>query len=177
MKETNIDCLKYRKSTHLAGVDVEMIIAQQGNCKLTIKDAYYQKNVNVSGNKTDAYIIEFVQDVKPMVVNSTNRRIIANNVKILKQLSSVESRNIGNWSGTEIELYFDEAVKMMGKITGGIRVKTIFIDHTINVKKIQLKLQTADSIVTLQEIWKSLSKNEQAHPVIAATKDKLKNTL
>ena len=99
MKETNIDCLKYRKSTHLAGVDVEMIIAQQGNCKLTIKDAYYQKNVNVSGNKTDAYIIEFVQDVKPMVVNSTNRRIIANNVKILKQLSSVESRNIGNWSG------------------------------------------------------------------------------
>jgi len=25
-KQFNIDCMKYRKSTHLAGVDVEMII-------------------------------------------------------------------------------------------------------------------------------------------------------
>lgn len=30
MKETGIDCMKYRKSTHLAGVDVEMIIAEKG---------------------------------------------------------------------------------------------------------------------------------------------------
>ena len=32
--ETNIDCMKYRKSTHLASVDVECI-AEKGSCELT----------------------------------------------------------------------------------------------------------------------------------------------
>ena len=32
MKETGIDFMKCRKSTHLAGVEVEMIIAEKGKC-------------------------------------------------------------------------------------------------------------------------------------------------
>jgi hypothetical protein len=63
-KETNIDCMKYRKSTHLAGVDVEMMIAEKGKCILTIKEAYYNTGVDVSGNKTDGYFIEFTENVK-----------------------------------------------------------------------------------------------------------------
>ena len=39
MKENNIDCMKYRKSTHLAGVDVETIVDDKGSCILTIKEA------------------------------------------------------------------------------------------------------------------------------------------
>ena len=35
--ETNIDCMKYRKSTHLASVDVERWNAEKGSCELTIK--------------------------------------------------------------------------------------------------------------------------------------------
>ena len=122
-KETNIDCMKYRKSTHLAGIDVETIISEKGNCILTIKEAYYNKNVDVSGNKTDGYFIEFVENVKPMVVNSINRKTISELLKKAKNLSSADSRNIGNWSNFTIELSFDENVKMMGKTTGGIRVK------------------------------------------------------
>jgi hypothetical protein len=64
MKETNIDCMKYRKSTHLAGVDVETIIAEKGNCIVTIKECYYAKGVDVSGNKTDGYFLEFVEDFR-----------------------------------------------------------------------------------------------------------------
>ena len=48
MKEHEIDCMKYRKSTHLAGVDVEMIIAEKGNCVLTLKEAYYATGIDVS---------------------------------------------------------------------------------------------------------------------------------
>ena len=40
--ERNIDAMKYRKSTHLAGVDVEMIIAEKGECILTIKAKMYR---------------------------------------------------------------------------------------------------------------------------------------
>ena len=122
-KEREIDCMRYRKSTHIAGIDVETIVTELGQCVLTIKDAYYSRNVDVSGNKTDGYFLEFEESVKPMVVNSINRKTIAAVVKLQKSLTSAESRNIGNWIGVVIELSFDESVKMMGKQVGGIRVK------------------------------------------------------
>ena len=123
MKEHNIDCMKHRKHTHLAGVDVAIITAEKGSCILTIKDAYFTRGIDVSGNKTDGYFLEFEEDVMPMVVNSSNRKTIANNLVLEKGLSLIDSRNIGNWIGTKVELYFDETIKMMGKVVGGIRVK------------------------------------------------------
>ena len=123
MKEYNIDCMKHRKHTHLAGVDVAIITAEKGKCVLTIKDAYFTRGIDVSGNKTDGYFLEFEEDVMPMVVNSSNRKMIANNLVLEKGLSLTDSRNIGNWIGTKIELYHDETIRMMGKVVGGIRVK------------------------------------------------------
>jgi hypothetical protein len=123
MKEHNIDAMKYRKHTHLAGVDVSIIASEKGKCVLTIKDAYYSKGVDLSGNKTDGYFLEFVEDVMDMVVNSSNRKQISQNLVLESGLSLIESRNIGNWIGRKIELYHDETIKMMGKVVGGIRVK------------------------------------------------------
>ena len=123
MKEHNIDAMKYRKHSHLAGVDVAIITAEKGKCVLTIKDAYYSKGVDVSGNRTDGYFLEFEEDVMDMVCNSSNRKMIANNLVLEKGLSLLDSRNIGNWIGTKVELQFDETIRMMGKIVGGIRVK------------------------------------------------------
>lgn len=123
MKETQIDSMKYRKSTHLAGIDVETIVNEKGSCVLTIKEAYYDKGVDVSGNKSDGYFIEFAEDIKPMMVNSINRKTINAVVKESKKCTSAESRFLPNWIGMKIELSFDETVKMMGKVTGGIRVK------------------------------------------------------
>ena len=122
MREIGIDAMKYRKSTHLAGIDVETIIAEKGNCILTIKECYYNTNVNVSGNKTSGYFLEFHENVKPMVANSTNRKVISNIVKSIKKCTSTECRNIGNWADIKIELLFDANVEMMGKVTGGIRI-------------------------------------------------------
>ena len=123
MKEHGIDAMKYRKHTHLAGVDVSIIASEKGKCLLTIKDAYYSKGVDVSGNRTDGYFLEFVEDVMDMVVNSSNRKQISQNLVLEKGLSLIDSRNIGNWIGYKIELYHDETIRMMGKIVGGIRVK------------------------------------------------------
>ena len=123
--ETNIDCMKYRKSTHLASVDVEAIIAEKGSCDLTIELAYYEKGVNVSGNKTDGYFLRFSEkDTKEMVVNSGNRKKIAAMVKDLKQCTAVESRNLSNWTGLQIRLNVDPNIKMMGQVVGGIIIDT-----------------------------------------------------
>jgi len=122
--ETNIDCMKYRKSTHLASVDVEMIIAEKGECILTIEKAFYNKGVDVNGKSTDAYFIKFAEpNVKEMIVNSINRKAIAQIVKELKNCTAVESRNIGNWSGLKIKLVVDNNVKFAKQIVQGIRVE------------------------------------------------------
>ena len=175
--EKNIDCMKYRKSTHLAGVDVETIIDDKGKCVLTIKDAYYDKGVDVSGNKTDGYFLEFVEAVKPMVVNSVNRKTIADIVKKSKNLTSVESRNIGNWIGQKIELLFDPNVKMMGKITGGIRVAPNSPIPNISDKNAIDILNSSKTLVELPINWSKLTKEEQSIPSVFALKEKLKTTL
>ena len=176
MKETGIDCMKYRKSTHLAGVDVEMIIADKGKCVLTIKESYYNTGVDVSGNRTDGYFLEFAEGVKPMVANSTNRKIIASIVKIRNKCTGSESRNIDNWKGLTIQLVFDEDVKMMNKRTGGIRVSPINPIPTISDAPSKAILSRSKSLVELQSNWSKLSKQEQALPSINALKDILKTT-
>jgi len=175
--EKDIDCMKYRKSTHIAGVDVDIIIAEKGKCVLTIKEAYYDRGVDVSGNKTDGYFLEFVEGVKPMVANSTNRKTIANIVKLNQKLSSSDSRNIGNWKGTKIELIFDESVKMMGKKTGGIRVAPISPIPDISDENGIKILSESKSIKELQSNWAKLNKDEQSLPTINSLKDKLKSQL
>lgn len=134
MKETNVDSMKYRKSTHLAGVDVEMMVKGSDKCILTIKEAYYSHNeivngvktgVNVSGKLLEGYFIEFEEDVKPMMVNSTNRKAINKLVESAKGLSSVESRVLTNWVGVHIELMFDPNVTMKGVTVGGIKVSPL----------------------------------------------------
>lgn len=120
--ETNIDCMKYRKSTHLASVDIDAIIAEKGLCELTIKLAFYDRGVDVSGNKTDGYFLKFEEPVKDMVVNSGNRKKISELVKEKLKCTAVESRNISNWIGLKIGLKVDPNVKMMGKVVGGIIV-------------------------------------------------------
>ena len=177
MKETNIDCMKYRKSTHLAGVDVDMIIAEQGKCVLTIKECYYAKSINVSGNNTDGYFLEFIEPVKDMVVNSTNRKIIASIVKLRNNCTGAESRNIGNWANLPIELTFDENVKMMGKKTGGIRVKPQSPIPTISDKNALTVLNNSKTLEDLKSNWSKLNINEQKLPTVIALKDKLKTTL
>jgi len=175
--EKNIDCMKYRKSTHLAGVDVETIVDDKGACILTIKEAYYNTGVDVSGNRTDGYFLEFVEAVKPMVANSVNRKTIAGIVKANKGISSVESRNIGNWAGTKIELIFDDSVKMMGKITGGIRIKPSSPIPDISDVNALAILNESKTLIELPINWGKLSKQEQSLPSVFALKEKLKNTL
>lgn len=177
MKERNLDCMKYRKSTHLAGVDVEMIIAEKGNCILTIKDAYYDRGVDVSGNKTDGYFIEFVEDVKPMVVNSGNRKTIASLIKLNNKCSAAESRNVDNWVGAKIELYFDESRKMMGKVTGGIGVVAKSPIPNISDENALSILNESKVLEDLKINWSRLSKDEQALPTVNSLKDKLKKQL
>lgn len=120
--ETSIDAFKYRKSTHLAAVDVREIIREKGTCELTIKLAYYEKGVNVNGKKQDGYFIRFEEPVKEFMPNSGNRKIIANIVKEKLNIPLTEAMIINTWTGLKINLLFDPNRTFGGEVTGGILV-------------------------------------------------------
>jgi hypothetical protein len=176
MKETEIDSMKYRKSTHLAGIDVEAIVSDKGSCILTIKEAYYDTNVDVSGNKTNGYFIDFIEDVKPMVANSGNRKIINDIVKEKLGCTSAESRMLPNWKNLQVDLYFDPSIKMMGKVTGGIKVKAVVKKVISDINALSI-LNTSTSIAELQTNWGKISPSEQHLPTVIALKESLKTTL
>jgi len=176
MKELEIDSMKYRKSTHLAGIDVEAIVEEKGNCILTIKEAFYDRGVDVSGNKTDGYFISFIEPVKDMVANSGNRKIINEIVKEKLGCSSAESRMLPNWKNIQVDLWFDPSVKMMGKVTGGIKVKPV-VKKVISDVNALAALNGSKTIAELQTNWGKITPAEQHLPTVIALKEKLKTTL
>lgn len=176
MRELDIDSMKYRKSTHLAGIDVDAIVEEKGNCILTIKEAYYDRGVDVSGNKTDGYFISFVEPVKDMVANSGNRKIINEIVKQELNCSSAESRKLPKWKGIKIDLFFDPSVKMMGKVTGGIKVKPV-VKNIVSDTTALATLNLSKTIIELQANWEKIPSIEKNLPTVIALKEKLKTTL
>lgn len=123
-KEINIDCRKYRKSTHLAAADLDAMSIEGQPLIFTIKEAWYDTKVDVSGSATDGYFCSFVEPIKDMVINSTNRKTIAGFAK-LNGHNEVDCWNIGNWNGIKIELYALRDIKAFGKIQDGIRIKPL----------------------------------------------------
>lgn len=124
MREENIDCRKYRKSTHLAAADLDAMLIEGKPLIFTIKDCWYETKVDVSGSAKDGYFCSFVEPIKDMVINSTNRKTIAGFAK-LNGHNEVDCWNIGNWKGIKIELYPLRDIEAFGKIQDGIRIKPL----------------------------------------------------
>lgn len=120
-KELNIDARKYRKSTHLAAADLDAMTVEGKPLIFTIKEAWYDTKVDVSGSKTDGYFCSFVEPIKDMVINSTNRTIIAGFAG-LKGFNEIDRWNIGNWKGIKLKMYALRDIHAFGKIQDGIRI-------------------------------------------------------
>jgi len=122
--ETQTDWRKYRKSTHLASADLDAMETDKIPLIFQIKSVKYETGVDVSGTKQDGIFCYFVQNVKPLKLNSTNNKILAGFAK-KDGLIGKECHVIENWQGMLIELFVDRSVKMMGAIVDGIRIKPI----------------------------------------------------
>ena len=118
------DWRKYRKSTHLASADLDAMDTDGLSLIFNIKEVKYETNVDVSGTKQDGIFCYFLENVKPLKLNSTNNKILAGFAK-QDGLIGKECHVIENWHGMKIELFVDRNVKMMGAITDGIRVKPL----------------------------------------------------
>lgn len=81
---------------------------------VTIRSAAEETVTGADGKKEDCMVMRFVEnDVKPMIVNSTNAKMIQ---KVLK------TPYIEDWAGRKIQLYV-ESVKAFGDVVDAIRVR------------------------------------------------------
>ena len=106
---------KVFKSDHLGIADLEDFI-EEGNKTLvfTIDFVKQEYATKVAGRKIDANIAYFKENIKPLVLNATNS-------KVVKSFNN-GSPFVEDWANTPIKLYIDENVKMKGEKVGGVRI-------------------------------------------------------
>lgn len=80
---------------------------------VTIKSAGNEIVTGPDGKKEECMVMHFVEQVKPMIVNSTNAKTIA---KLFK------TPYIEDWQGKKIQLFIDK-VKAFGEVVEALRVR------------------------------------------------------
>ena len=105
---------KVFKSDHLGVADLEEFQEAGHNLVYTISHVRQEWDVKVAGKKINANIAYFQEKIKPLVLNSTNS-------KIVKKFAG-GSPFVEDWSNIPVQLYIDSSVKMKGEVVGGVRI-------------------------------------------------------
>ena len=120
--ETRTDWRAFRKSTHLASADLELMQSEGKKLIFHIKEVKHELKVDVSGTKMDGFFCYFNEDVKAMKINNTNLLVLAGLLK-KRGVAQSDIYVVENYKGLVVELYVDHSVKFMGDIVDGIRIR------------------------------------------------------
>ena len=125
MEETRTDWRQYRKSTHLASADVEVMQLDGKSLIFKIDKVLREYGKDVNGTKMDGEFCYFTdKEIKPIKLNTSHKNQLA--VFALNSGVKRDDRHvIEKWSGLLIELFVDHNVKFKGTITDGIRIKPL----------------------------------------------------
>ena len=104
---------KVFKSDHLGVADLEDLMEAKNALIFTVKEVKQEIGARVAGRKGNFNIAYFVENVKPLVLNATNS-------KVMKGLTN--SAFIEDWNEIKIQLYIDRSASFGGEITGGVRI-------------------------------------------------------
>ena len=105
---------KVFKSDHLGVADLEDLVEAKSNLVFNIREVRQEMGARVAGKKGNYNIAYFKENIKPLVLN-------AGNSKILKGFSGGSSF-VEDWGGIAIQLYIDANVRFGNEITGGVRI-------------------------------------------------------
>jgi hypothetical protein len=145
---------KVFKSDHLGVADLEEYIEEKRPLIFTIKEVRQEINVSVAGRRGNHNIAYFYENIKPLVLNSTNS-------KVVKSFNN-NSPFVEDWRDTKIQLYIDSNVKMKGEIVGGVR---------INPVQPKAKVKPAFTEVNFEKAKKANATIEQIKKAYTITKE------
>ena len=104
---------KVFKSDHLGQADIEDLQENGSDLIFTIANVKQELNAKVAGRKINANIAYFIEDIKPMVLNATNSKVLS---------KFTGSNFVEDWTNLLVKLYIDSNVKMKGETVGGLRI-------------------------------------------------------
>lgn len=135
---------------------------------LTIKSGGVESITGVDGKKEDELVIHFMEDYKPMIVNSTNAKTIT---KLHK------TPYIEEWVGKKIQVYA-RRIRAFGEDVDALRIRDFIPKQVeIDVNKAVEGINSCNTLDELKKYYTSLSKEEQGHPEIVKAKDNKKTSL
>jgi hypothetical protein len=117
MSENLTHYRKVFKSDHLGVADLEEMTEEGKPLIFTITEVKQEWGVTVAGRKGDHNIAYFKEDMKPLVINSINSKVI--------KAFADGSPFVEDWSNITIELFVDSTVKMKGEVVGGVRIRNV----------------------------------------------------
>lgn len=139
---------KVFKSDHLGVADLEDFTEEKRSLIFTIKEVKQEFNVSVAGRKGNHNIAYFIENIKPLVLNSTNS-------KVIKSFND-NSPFVEDWKNTIVELYIDSTVKMKGEVVGGVRIKPVQPSKQIKPDFTESNFQKAkEANATIERIKKA----------------------
>lgn len=106
---------KVMKSNHLSHADLEDYIEEKKSLVFTISHVKQEYDVNVAGKTGNFNIAYFKENIKPLVLNATN-------AKVVRKFCG-GSPFIEDWKNVIIELYIDRKIKLMGDTVSGVRIR------------------------------------------------------
>lgn len=122
-QQTRTDWRKFRKSTHLASPDIELMQSEGKSLIFQIKEVRREVQ-KVNGTNTDGEYCYLIGVEKAWKLNSKNKKQIA--VFAAKNGVPAEDKHVIElWAGLVIELYVDHNVKFGLDIVDGIRIKPL----------------------------------------------------
>ena len=114
---------KVFKSDHLSSADLEDLTENGIKLIFTIQEVTQHlidpnikgSGVRVAGKNISANIAHFIEDVKPLVLNATNS----------KQMANISGTNfVQDCQNVKVELFIDQSVKFKGASVQGIRIRS-----------------------------------------------------
>ncbi len=175
MAETLTNINKLRNPNYLGGWDLQDASGKTVDIIVTIKEVKQEETFNQKSQTMEPVLTVYFQEVKPIILNATNRKTLC---------KVTETEYIELMVGKRIQLT-TKKIRAFGEMHDAIRIVSKLssqlsaVEQPKQVDEVDCitRLEKADTVVLLAEIWGSLTRPEQANSVVLAKKDELKQKL
>lgn len=175
MAETLTNINKLRNPNYLGGWDLQDASGKTVDIIVTIKEVKQEETFNQKSQTMEPVLTVYFQEVKPIILNATNRKTLC---------KVTDTEYIELMVGKRIQLT-TKKIRAFGEMHDAIRIvskpssQLSAVEQPKQVDEVDCiaRLEKADTVALLAEIWAALTRPEQANSVVLAKKDELKQKL
>jgi hypothetical protein len=175
MAETLTNINKLRNPNYLGGWDLQDASGKTVDIIVTIKEIKRSEVFNQKSGAMELELTVHFMEVKPIILNATNRKTLikATETEFIEQMVGKKiqlTTQRGKWFGE-----FHDAIRIVNKKSSQLMASTA--PKPVNEADCIARLEKADTVAILAEIWQALAPAEKANVSVLAKKEEMKQKL